>query len=484
VAFSPDGKRIVTGGYDKTATVCEAASGKELLTLKGHSAAVVSVAFSPDGNQIATASEDATVRLWDAVNGQELRTIKGHNRGVSSVAFSPNGKRLVTGSGDKTAKVWDIADEDFAANKGLAAFMEYMKRRHLSTPVAFSRDGQRIAASDAQQLRLWDAASGRELLALKSTNVFFSLALSPDAQRIFTGQIDATAQVWDAVSGKQLVNFKGHTNWISSVDFSPNGRHILTCADDGARVWEADSGRELFTISGHRQPDWPAPAGMPIINSANFSPDGQRILTRGLGGTFEVWDAGSGQELFALKGIISSAAYSTDGQRIVSWNLDGTATVWEAASGKELFTLGTPTDRRGPHTLASRTGTAAVFSPDGQRIVTGSTDNTAKVWDAVSGKELLTLKGHSGHVECVAFTPDGQRILTVSDDQTAKLWDAASGREVLTLAANAGSSYVAFSPDGRWIFAGSNGKAEKAWDAARPEQVAQWQAEEAAAVEQ
>src|ERR1019366_7810791 len=84
VAFSPDGKRIVTGGSYKTATVWEAASGKELLTLKGHSAEVVSVAFSPDGNQIATASEDATVRLWDAVNGQELRTIKGHNRGVSS----------------------------------------------------------------------------------------------------------------------------------------------------------------------------------------------------------------------------------------------------------------------------------------------------------------------------------------------------------------------------------------------------------------
>jgi WD40 repeat protein len=155
--------------------------------------------------------------------------------------------------------------------------------------------------------------------------------------------------------------------------------------------------------------------------------------------------------------------------------------VWEAASGKELLTLGT--HRRDP--TASRTGTAAVFSPDGQRIVTGSTDNTAKVWDAVSGKELLTLKGHSGHVECVAFSPDGQRILTLSNDQTtAKLWDAASGREVLTLAANAGSSYVAFSPDGRWIFAGRDGKAEKAWDAARPEQVAQWQAEEAAAVEQ
>jgi WD40 repeat protein/serine/threonine protein kinase len=324
VAFSPDGKRIVTPSFGLTAIVWDATTGQELLLLTGHGGLLSAVAFSPDGNQIATASADATVRLWDAVNGQELRTIKGHNGFVSSAAFSPNGKRLVTGSGDGTAKVWDIAAdrsraapvknveelnqyEDFAANKGLAALVDYRKMRDLSTPVAFSRDGQRIAASTTRQLRLWDAASGRELLALKVTNGVSSLALSPDGQRIVTGDImDGTAKVWDAVSGKQLVNFKGHTNWISSVDFSPDGRRILTRAGDGARVWEADSGRELFTISGHRQPDWPA--SMPVIRSANFSPDGQRILTSGRGGTFEVWDAGSGQELFALKGIIDSAA--------------------------------------------------------------------------------------------------------------------------------------------------------------------------------
>ncbi len=503
VAFSPDGKRIVTGSFGLTANVWDATSGQELFILTGHGGRISAVAFSPDGNQIATASADATVKLWDAVNGRELRTIKGHVGGVSSVAFSPDGQRLLTGSGDGTAKVWDIAAdrspaapvknveelkryEDFAANKGLAALVEFMKMRHLSAPVAFSQDGKRIAASTSEELRLWDAASGRELLACKVTNGVFDLALSPDGQRVVTGGI-RTATVWDVATGNKLSVFKGHSGalTITSLTFSPDGRRILSCANsltnDGAKVWEVDSGRELFTISGHSDPDWPA--GMPIIRSATFSPDGQRILTSGIGGTFEVWDAGSGQERFALKEMISSAAYSPDGQRIVSWNFDGTATVWEAASGKELLTLGTHT-RTGRGPSAQRTGTAAAFSRDGLRIVTGSTDNTAKVWDAVSGKELLTLKGHSGPVECVAFTPDGRRILTVSKDQSAKLWDAASGREVLTLAANVGfSSNVAFSPDGRWIFAGRDGKVDNAWEAARPEQVAQWHAEDTAPVQ-
>jgi len=73
------------------------------------------------------------------------------------------------------------------------------------------------------------------------------------------------------------------------------------------------------------------------------------------------------------------------------------------------------------------------FSPDGRRIVTGSWDDTAKVWDAASGKVLLTLKGHIDWVRSVAFSPDGRRIATGSDDRTAKVWDAASGSEMLTL---------------------------------------------------
>jgi hypothetical protein len=111
VAFSPDGQRIVTGSWDSTAKVWEAAGGRELLTLNGHNGGVCSVAFSADGQRIVTGSDDNTAKVWEASSGRELLPLKGHNGGILSVAFSPNGQRIVTGSRDQMAKVWEAASE-------------------------------------------------------------------------------------------------------------------------------------------------------------------------------------------------------------------------------------------------------------------------------------------------------------------------------------------------------------------------------------
>jgi WD40 repeat protein len=111
VAFSPDGKRVITGSMDKTAKIWDAATGQELFTLNGHSDPVFSVAFSPDGRRILTGSMDKTARVWDAATGRELLTLKGHSNQVYSVAFSPDGKRILTGSEDKTARLWDLTGD-------------------------------------------------------------------------------------------------------------------------------------------------------------------------------------------------------------------------------------------------------------------------------------------------------------------------------------------------------------------------------------
>ena len=125
---------------------------------------------------------------------------------------------------------------------------------------------------------------------------------------------------------------------------------------------------------------------------------------------------------------------------------------------------------------------SVAYSPDGQRILTGSADHTAKVWDAANGKQLLTLQGHADGVRSVAYSPDGQRILTGSFDQTANVWDAASGKQLLTRQGHTmGILSVAFSSDGQRILTGSGDKTAKVWNAATPQQVARWQQEEQAA---
>ena len=153
---------------------------------------------------------------------------------------------------------------------------------------------------------------------------------------------------------------------------------------------------------------------------------------------------------------VTAVAFSPDGQRIVTGSWDQTAKVWDAASGRELLSL---KGHRWPIWCVA-------FSPDGQRIVTGSWDQTAKVWEAASGHELLTLEGHSAPIRSVAFSPDSQRIVTGSWDQTAKVWEAASGRKLLTLGGTNGNvDSVAFSPDGQRIVTGLGDSTAKVWEA-------------------
>ena len=332
--------------------------------------------------------------------------------------------------------------------------------------VAFSPDGQRlVTGSHDHTAKVWDVASGKVLLTLNGhAGNIYSAAFSPDGQRIATGSGDRTAKVWDASSGEEILTLKGHDGSFSSVAFSPNGRSIVTGSadlytaseDHTAKVWDAANGSELLTIKGHDNGIW----------CVAFSRDGQRIATASWDGTAKVWDAANGKELHTLKGHsaeVNSVAISSDGLRIVTVSNDQTAKVWDAASGKELVTL------KG-HGAAVN---SVAFFPDGQRILTGSDDQTARVWDAASGKEMFTLKGHSSLVMSVAVSPDGQRIATASGDwmsateHTVKVWDAAAPKEPLTLIGHTKEVMSAgFSRDGRRIVTGSSEGTARVWETA------------------
>jgi WD40 repeat protein len=129
---------------------------------------------------------------------------------------------------------------------------------------------------------------------------------------------------------------------------------------------------------------------------------------------------------FALGGHereVSSAAFSTDGSRIVTASEDNTVRIWDAASAKEIALL------RGHEGRVS----SAALSPDGSCIVTTSTDKTARIWDAASAKQIAVLRGHESYVFSAAFSPDGSRIVTALSDKTARIWDAASAKQIAVL---------------------------------------------------
>jgi WD40 repeat protein len=165
--------------------------------------------------------------------------------------------------------------------------------------------------------------------------------------------------------------------------------------------------------------------------------------------------------------MVTCVAFSPDNQRLLTASDDETAKIWNAISGAEIRT------HRGPVY-------SAIFSPNGERIVTGGDLNAAKIWDSATGRDLFELSGHSLTVSSVAYSRDGRRILTGSWDRTAKLWDALTGRELLTLTGHNGPVLsVDFAPDGLSIVTASQDGTARIWRAAEPQQVVAWQKEDA-----
>ena len=151
---------------------------------------------------------------------------------------------------------------------------------------------------------------------------------------------------------------------------------------------------------------------------------------------------------------VTSVAFSPSGDRIVSGSKDNTVRLWDARTGEELAIL------RGHEDHV----TSVVFSPGGERIVSGSNDKTVRLWDARSGAELAVLRGHEDHVTSVAFSPDGERIVSGSNDETVRVWDAASSAELLVLRGHEERvQSVALSPGGERIVSGG-GNSVRVWD--------------------
>ena len=434
-AFSSDGTRILTASADKTAKLWDAASGTLIVSL-AHQAIVYNAAFSPDGARILTASADKTAKLWDAASGRLIASF-AHDADVNDAAFSADGARILTASADNTAKLWDAA-----SGKLIASF----DHQDAVYDAAFSPDGARILTASADKTaKLWDAASGKLVVSFDHQDKVFQAAFSPDGARILTASADNTAKLWDAASAKLIASF-AHKGIVFHAAFSADGARILTAsADNTAKLWDAASGK-LIASFYHQD----------LVYDAAFSPDGTRILTASSDLSARLWDAPSGEHIasFAHQDGLYHAAFSPDSSRILTASADKTSKLWEGASGKLIASF----DHQD-------TVEDVAFSPDGARILTASADKTAKLWDAASGKLVVSFD-HQDKVFQAAFSPDGARILTASADKTAKLWEGASGKLIASFAHQASVYYVAFSPNGARILTASADKTAKLWDAA------------------
>jgi WD40 repeat protein/tRNA A-37 threonylcarbamoyl transferase component Bud32 len=320
--------------------------------------------------------------------------------------------------------------------------------------VAFSPDGQRLASGSREgSVKVWDATTGQVLHTLPGhTDVVHAVAFSPGGRQLASGGWDGVVKVWDATTGAVLQTLKGHTATVHGVAFSPDGERLASGGRGGeVKVWDVRTGQENLALIGHTG----------TVYRVVFSPDGTRLASASMDRTVRVWDARIGTEaLLTLKGHIDQVvgvAFSPDGTRLASASVDWTVKVWDATAGRETFTL-----------KGHKSGIlSVVFSPDGTRLASASMDRTVKVWDATTaGEARLTLKGHTNQVRSVSFSPDGTRLASASWDRTVKVWDATTDPEALSLTGHTNRVVsVAFSPDGKRLASGSGDRTVKVWDA-------------------
>ena len=442
VSFSPDGRAALTGSHDRTARMWDVATGNELRRFEGHSSYVVSVVFSPDGRTVLTGSWDSTARLWEVSSGKELRRFEGHTDFVTSVCFSTDGRTVLTGGYDRTARLWDVV-----SGKQLRGFEGHESE---VDSVAFSGDGRSIlTGSRDNTARLWDAATGKELLILNENSRYVSL--SPDGRTALTGG-NQSVQLWDVGTGNLLRRFRGHSSYVTAVAFSPDGKTVLTGSHDHtARLWDLTTAEEVRRFQGQSVK----------VPSVSLSPDGRAALTAGSDGSARLWDLATGKAIRRFEGhsdVILSIKFSRDGQNALTGSGDKTARLWDVVTGKEV--------RR----FEGHSGwiNAVAFSPDSQFILTGSWDKTARLWHVATGGEMCRFEKHSGVINSVAFSPDGRKALTGSSDGTARLWDVALGHESRRLedpiSIQNMVDTVTLSPDGRTALTGGSDGTVRLWD--------------------
>ncbi len=352
------------------------------VAFRGHTDALLDAQWATDGTLVASASRDGSCRIWSATDGREIHVLGGDAlSAVRATRFLPDGKSVVTAGDDGFIRIWEIAS-------GVCR-------------------------------RAWRAHSGRVM----------AVACAPDGAWIASGGRDEVIVVTDTKSGAERFRLEGHSGEIVALSISPNGTVLGSAAQDGkASTWDLVEGRSLATSTFASE----ITAGGFVATSAEFSPDGDWIVSGGPTGEVAIWNARTG----ALRGLrrchedaAFHPAFSPDGRYFVTAGaFDRTARVWDANSMERVAEMVGHGDGlwRG------------VFSPDGSRVATIDSAGEARLWDAKTGGLLRLFAGHERYLNSVAFSPDGRRLLTAGGDGRATAWDASvSAMRIRTRAENA-----------------------------------------------
>jgi eukaryotic-like serine/threonine-protein kinase len=482
--FDPQGGLLATGCEDGSVRVWVVDTGVLHRPVMQHPGMCRAAAFNPGARMLATGCEDGVARIWP-IDGDGGPTMAGSfPNAVWVISFDPAGTRLAAGSVHGHVRIWPLSRE---AGSALDLFFAAAL-----TDLQFSPSGHLVAVagwSSHSAAQVWHTDTGQPAAPpLAHRANVTGIRFSPDGGRLLTLSQDTTARVWSTEDWTPVVDALVHVGGVANAAWGPSGRRVATGSYAGVVWWELPGPEPAAML-------WPDPGR--ILTATSRAKSG-RLLTLSSDGTLRSWGSARSGALVELKLSVdapSLAVFSPSGRTVALVSPELELRVFETDSG---IATTSPMPLPGPPSFAAISplddailaGTAdgilwrfrltragsrielcrveglqgVMFSPDGRRLATVSSERTARIWDATSGKPLTPPLLHDGAVEHAAFSPDGTWLATASSDSYARVWHAVRGNLLGNpLPHNARVDQVVFDPSARFLATTSADGATRIW---------------------